>query len=254
MSEEPIKIRRTVEGNFSIVPDEIFENKYLSLQARALLAYMLGRPPNWTIYIRHILKTLHVSQSRWKSIRKELIDQKYFHQKLIKGKGVKFKWINIVTDCPTDSNTLLPTDSKKSSNEVSEEDTQNQNLNNKDSIDGVCANGNSVDGIPINVLHPDITYDPNTLLEDKITRTEEASNSSSARERSLLLCNQLKDMGIEKVNANNPKFLHLLDVESDDCFIYTAEECILKKIPRFEYMLGVIHWRRMEYKSLKPIV
>ncbi|MEJ6001049.1 hypothetical protein [Paucibacter soli] len=67
-----IKIKRPT-ANYSIVPDSILVDGALSLDARLVLAYLAGRPANWTPLVSDICGRLKVTDWGWRRIRRELI-------------------------------------------------------------------------------------------------------------------------------------------------------------------------------------
>lgn len=104
MSEKPINVNK--KRPFSIVHDDILTDLRLSLQARTVLAYLLGRPANWTIYVIQVQKALGISEKVWARARKEMTLAGYYQQRKLKQANGKFCWENLVTDTPE---TILPT-------------------------------------------------------------------------------------------------------------------------------------------------
>lgn len=90
---------------FSAVPDALLEDRRLSLAARAVAGWMLGRPPAWRLMLGHMKYNLGISDKQWTGIRKELTAAGYYSQKKERGvsatgkQGV-WKWTHTVTDDP----------------------------------------------------------------------------------------------------------------------------------------------------------
>lgn len=100
-----MKVRVEKRFAFSAVPDALLEDKRLSLSARAVLGWMLGRPPGWKISLEHLKSALGVSDKVWPRIRDELANAGYYQQDRQRGESVKGKkgvwiWEHVVTDAP----------------------------------------------------------------------------------------------------------------------------------------------------------
>lgn len=87
-------------NHFSAVPDAILTDARLSLKARAILAYLVGRPDGWTVFVAHIQRTLGISEAIWRSARRELQACGYFEQRRTRGEGGKWVWTHLVHDEP----------------------------------------------------------------------------------------------------------------------------------------------------------
>jgi hypothetical protein len=70
-------IRRKHKGNFTIVPNAIFNDDRLSLEARGLLGFLLSRPPNWEIRHDVLRRKFALSRDRLARILNELISAGY---------------------------------------------------------------------------------------------------------------------------------------------------------------------------------
>ena len=75
-----MKVRVEKRFAFSAVPDALLEDKRLSLSARTVLGWMLGRPPGWKISLEHMKSVLGVSDKVWPRIRDELANAGYYQQ------------------------------------------------------------------------------------------------------------------------------------------------------------------------------
>ena len=96
MSEASLMVFK--KRSFSSCPDDIFEDQSLSHAARGVVAFLVGRPPNWQIRISHIKSRLGISDHRWDKYRNEMISAGYFLQKKYRSTAGKWEWQNIVTD------------------------------------------------------------------------------------------------------------------------------------------------------------
>lgn len=100
-----MKVRVEKRFAFSAVPDALLEDKRLSLSARAVLGWMLGRPPGWKISLEHMKSVLGVSDKVWPRIRDELANAGYYQQDRQRGvskRGKKGVWVweHVITDAP----------------------------------------------------------------------------------------------------------------------------------------------------------
>lgn len=86
---------------WSSVPDDILTNKSLSAVARLVLAYLVGRPGDWVVYVAQVQRVLGLSEARWARARKELAAAGYYSQNRLQNKAGQWVWENIVTDTPT---------------------------------------------------------------------------------------------------------------------------------------------------------
>lgn len=94
-------IRRSAKREaFSIVQDAVLEHPSLSLNARTVLAWMLGRPEGWEIQIAYMLDKLNMSENVWRTVKKDLVDHGFFSQTRIQAGGGKINWLQEATDEP----------------------------------------------------------------------------------------------------------------------------------------------------------
>jgi hypothetical protein len=64
-------IRRHHNCNFTIVPNAIFEDDRLSIEAKGVLGYLLSRPHNWVVRLVHIGATLKIGRDKTERIFQE---------------------------------------------------------------------------------------------------------------------------------------------------------------------------------------
>lgn len=93
------KIRISKKMPFSAVPDMVFSLD-LSHTAIVILAWALGRPDGWEFYIGHMLRTLHLTEAKWATARKQLITAGFFVQTKGRDEKGKVVWENEFTDKP----------------------------------------------------------------------------------------------------------------------------------------------------------
>lgn len=98
MSNDRIIVRK--RRPHSSVPDDVLEDIRLSMRARLVLGWMLGRPDGWVIRIAHMMKVLGMSEHIWAAIRNELQQVGYYRQTRIRLETGRFVWEKEVIDPP----------------------------------------------------------------------------------------------------------------------------------------------------------
>lgn len=83
---------------WSPVPDDILEDTRMSLKARAVMAWIVGRPSNWILYIRQMQRKLGMTETMWKSVRSELETAGYYRQQRVRRTDGKIHWEKSITD------------------------------------------------------------------------------------------------------------------------------------------------------------
>jgi len=70
-------VRREHRAQFTIVPNSIFRDDRLSIEAKGVLGYLLSRPHNWQVRLDHVGRTLRVGRKKLQRIFRELIGAGY---------------------------------------------------------------------------------------------------------------------------------------------------------------------------------
>jgi hypothetical protein len=70
-------VRRRHNARFAALPNAIWENDGLSIEAKGVLGYLLSRPPNWHVRLQQVGKKLGLGKDRLQRIFRELIDAGY---------------------------------------------------------------------------------------------------------------------------------------------------------------------------------
>lgn len=83
---------------WSPVPDDILEDTRMSLKARAVMAWIVGRPSNWILYIRQMQRALGMTETIWKSVRSELETAGYYRQERVRRADGKIHWEKSISD------------------------------------------------------------------------------------------------------------------------------------------------------------
>ncbi|MDP2821157.1 MAG: hypothetical protein Q8O52_00550 [Sulfuritalea sp.] len=98
MSNDVITVHK--RRKWSAVPDDVLEDIRLSLRARAVLGWMLGRPDGWEIQIEHMLRVLGMTEFVWAAIRTELQQAGYYRQTWVRQANGTLAWFKDVLDPP----------------------------------------------------------------------------------------------------------------------------------------------------------
>src|SRR5215472_9216818 len=70
-------IRREHKAHFTIVPNAVFADTRLSVEAKGVLGYLLSRPHKWRVRHEHVAHTLKVGRKKLQRIFRELIAAGY---------------------------------------------------------------------------------------------------------------------------------------------------------------------------------
>ncbi|MEZ5901657.1 MAG: hypothetical protein R3D51_19430 [Hyphomicrobiaceae bacterium] len=73
-------IKREHNGNFTIVPNAIFVDKRLSIEAKGVLGYLLSRPPNWEVRHGQLQAELGIGRRWLERILNEIIAAGYMER------------------------------------------------------------------------------------------------------------------------------------------------------------------------------
>jgi hypothetical protein len=70
-------VRREHRAQFTIVPNAIFLDDRLSVEAKGVLGYLLSRPHRWHVRLDHVGRTLRIGRKKLQRIFRELIGAGY---------------------------------------------------------------------------------------------------------------------------------------------------------------------------------
>lgn len=70
-------VRRRHNSCFTIVPNSIWEDDRISIEAKGTLGYLLSRPDDWNVHLWQVGNTLNVGRERMQRIFRELIAADY---------------------------------------------------------------------------------------------------------------------------------------------------------------------------------
>ena len=70
-------VRREHRAQFTIVPNAIFLDERLSIEAKGVLGYLLSRPHSWQVRLDHVGRTLRIGRKKLQRVFRELIGAGY---------------------------------------------------------------------------------------------------------------------------------------------------------------------------------
>jgi hypothetical protein len=70
-------VRRRHNGSFTIIPNQVMDDKRLSLDAKGLHCWLLSRPPDWTFKLARIAPLLGIGRDKIERLFRELIEAGY---------------------------------------------------------------------------------------------------------------------------------------------------------------------------------
>ena len=85
---------------FCRVSERLFGFSEIDFDSRLALAYMLGRPPGWRLYLGQVQSTLKISDCVWRKISRQLKKHGFLSQTRVHGTTGKIEWVNTITDAP----------------------------------------------------------------------------------------------------------------------------------------------------------
>ncbi|MCI0601254.1 MAG: hypothetical protein L0Y60_17410 [Beijerinckiaceae bacterium] len=70
-------VRREHRAHFTIVPNAMFLDERLSIEAKGVLGFLLSRPHKWQVRLDHVGRTLRIGRKKLQRIFRELITAGY---------------------------------------------------------------------------------------------------------------------------------------------------------------------------------
>lgn len=108
MSEEATIRRGVRNARYSTIPNHVFEDTRLSMEARWLLGYLLSKPDNWTVIVGDIAKKGGCGRDKARGIIKELVSIGYAEKEHPRDGGRFSKMSLVIYDEPTTGVAFLP--------------------------------------------------------------------------------------------------------------------------------------------------
>jgi hypothetical protein len=91
-ADESLVIPDDPPQEFFIAGRQLFQDSKISLEARAIVGYVLSKPPNWKVRVRDLMIQGGVGRDKLRRIFKELIHGGYMQRERVKGRGGRFDW------------------------------------------------------------------------------------------------------------------------------------------------------------------
>ncbi|MBV8656587.1 MAG: hypothetical protein JO142_02060 [Burkholderiales bacterium] len=86
---------------WGVVPEALLEDPRLSLEARAVAAWLAAKPDGWKIVIGVMLARLQLGRDRWSRIARELEAAGYLQRRRVAADKGQFSWHVSFIPCPT---------------------------------------------------------------------------------------------------------------------------------------------------------
>lgn len=96
--DQRVKVRR--RGRFTVVPDAIYSYHNLSIAARHVVGWILGRSEEYVLVVRVILKTHCLTPRQWRTVRGELIREGFWQSRRRSAENGRIFWVHEVSDDP----------------------------------------------------------------------------------------------------------------------------------------------------------
>lgn len=119
MSQEATIRRGVRNARYATIPNHVFEETRLSMEARWLLGYLLSKPDNWTVVLRDIINKGNCGRDKARRMIAELVELGYAQKEQARDGG-RFSALSLViydepfADDVSDSVAFLPQTEKPS--------------------------------------------------------------------------------------------------------------------------------------------
>ncbi|WP_404943423.1 helix-turn-helix domain-containing protein [Rhizobium ruizarguesonis] len=103
MSSEATIRRGVRNSRYAAIPNHVFEDSRLSMEARWLLSYLLSKPDNWTVVIGDIIKKGNCGRDKARGMIAELVKFGYAEREQQRADGKFGSSVLVIFDEPRDS-------------------------------------------------------------------------------------------------------------------------------------------------------
>lgn len=83
-------VRRKRSEHYTVVPNHIWDDEWISFEAKSLLCYLLSRPDSWQIRIEHLKKATGFGRDKCYKLIAELCDRGYAKRETMTDKAGRF--------------------------------------------------------------------------------------------------------------------------------------------------------------------
>ncbi|MDX3929207.1 MAG: helix-turn-helix domain-containing protein [Shinella sp.] len=103
MSQESTIRRGVRNARYAAIPNHVFEDSRLSMEARWLLSYLLSKPDNWTVVIGDIIKKGNCGRDKARKMIAELVEHGYAEREQQRADGKFGSSVLVIFDEPRDA-------------------------------------------------------------------------------------------------------------------------------------------------------
>lgn len=101
MSSEATIRRGVRNARYAAIPNHVFEDSRLSMEARWLLSYLLSKPDNWTVVIGDIIKKGNCGRDKARKMIAELVEFGYAEREQVREDGKFGSSVLVIFDEPS---------------------------------------------------------------------------------------------------------------------------------------------------------
>lgn len=101
MSQEATIRRGVRNSRYAAIPNHVFEDSRLSMEARWLLSYLLSKPDNWTVVIGDIIKKGNCGRDKARKMIAELVEFGYAEREQVREDGKFGSSVLVIFDEPS---------------------------------------------------------------------------------------------------------------------------------------------------------
>jgi len=142
------------EEGFTVLQNETLEDADLSWESLGLLTFLLSKPDDWTVSVKHLINARDAGRHKIRRILSELEEAGYMVRTRKQDEDGKFQWESLIYDTKQGDSESIP----------------------EKSVDGSSTDGSSTDGEPPDITKTDSNKDGENKQREKKqqqTRTRE---------------------------------------------------------------------------------
>tara|TARA_Y100000004_G_C8779874_1_gene354500 strand:+ start:54 stop:695 length:642 start_codon:yes stop_codon:yes gene_type:complete len=117
-------IRVIKNRNYSVIANNIFKDKNISLKGKGLLALLLSLPSDWNLNIKGLTKITKEGRHSIAATISELIDHNYIERSVIRNKGMFKGYQYIVFEVPKANNPTTVNSDTENPKQLSKEENK----------------------------------------------------------------------------------------------------------------------------------
>lgn len=89
-------IRRERTENYTVIPNHIWSDEWVSFEAKSILAYLLSRPNHWKINTKQLKKKTGFGRDKIQKLIRELVERGYIQRETAKDEKGMFSGLDMV--------------------------------------------------------------------------------------------------------------------------------------------------------------